>query len=207
MASENLASNTITGETLAPAADLEEYGAMIVRELDKAEADLEDGDNQPFSGMSADVMRDIAHLRNRQFDMFRRHVEIEQVYKIQNAASDGNDVQRMTFSGIATTMRKKESATAGLLNRLADFDAQLRAVMDKFDNSTASNTPADSHLPEIDLSTSHKTTNASQSRSSHERKVEPSGNRQAQSLPTPSTNNPPQSALKTGHLRSPDDSI
>lgn len=131
-------------EKLALIADLQDYGAMIVSELDKAEADLDDTDNQPFSGMSDDIMRDIGHLRNRQFDMFRRHVEIEQSYKIHNSVSDGNDIGRMTFSGIATTMRKKESSTAGLLNRLADFDNQLRAVMDKFETPNAAAAAASS---------------------------------------------------------------
>lgn len=191
MASETPVS--ISGETLASVADLEEYGAMIVRELDKAEADLEESDNQPFSGMSADVMRDIAHLRNRQFDMFRRHVEIEQAYKIQNATLEGNDVQRMTFSGIAATMRKKESATAGLLNRLADFDAQLRAVMDKFDNSSASTASADAHLPQTDLMTSINT-NSEEQLPNSQRETEPSSNIQARSPHASSNDNPPPSS-------------
>lgn len=135
MSTEPLSPNQESSEDLAAISDLQDYGAMIVSELDKAEANLDNSDNQPFSGMSADIMRDIVHLRNRQFDMFRRHVEIEQGYKIHSTISDGNDVERMTFSGIATTMRKKESATAGLLNRLADFDAQLRTTMDKFETS------------------------------------------------------------------------
>ena len=136
MAAQPSFSDITSGEALAPISELQDYGASIVEELDKAEAELDDPDNQPFSGISADVMRDIAQLRDRQFDMFRRHVEIEQAYKIQNATSDGNDVQRMSFSGIATTMRKKESATAGLLGKLAEFDAHLRTVIDKFENNT-----------------------------------------------------------------------
>lgn len=123
----------LTGETLAPISDLQDYGASIIAELDKAEAELDASDNQPFSGLSSEVMRDMAALRERQFDMFRRHVEIEQGYKIENAVADGNDVQRMSFSGIAKTMRKKEAATAGLLDKLAQFDQQLRVVIDKFE--------------------------------------------------------------------------
>lgn len=123
----------LTGETLAPVSDLQDYGASIIAELDKAEAELDASDNQPFSGLSPEVMRDMAVLRERQFDMFRRHVEIEQGYKIENAVADGSDVQRMSFSGIAKTMRKKEAATAGLLDKLAQFDEQLRIVIDKFE--------------------------------------------------------------------------
>lgn len=124
-----------SAETLAPVSDLQEYGDRIIAELDNAEAELENNQNQPFCGMSNEVMRDISQLREEQFDMFRRHVEIEQAYKIQNAVAEANDVQKMSFSGIATTMRKKENATAGLLNKLAEFDAHLRTVMDKFDRS------------------------------------------------------------------------
>lgn len=132
MADSNV-NEIIAGETLAPVSDLQDYGATIIAELDKAEAELDASSNQPFSGMTADVMRDMAALRERQFDMFRRHVEIEQGYKIENAVSDGNDVQRMSFSGIAKTMRKKESATAGLLDKLAQFDQQLRTAVSKFE--------------------------------------------------------------------------
>lgn len=113
-----------TANGLPSTSELDDYGEMIVRELDRAEANLEDGENQPFAGLSAEVMQDVAHLRNRQFDIFRQHVEIESKYKIHGAD---------TFSAIATTMRKKEGATSDLLNRLADFDAQLRCVMDKFE--------------------------------------------------------------------------
>lgn len=124
----------ISGETLAPVSDLQEYGAAIIAELDKADAELHNPQNQPFSALSAEVLEDMAALRERQFDMFRRHVEIEQNYKIENAVADGNDVQRMSFSGIAKTMRKKESETAGLLDKLAVFDRQLRLVVDKFED-------------------------------------------------------------------------
>lgn len=124
---------TLSGETLAPISDLQEYGASIIAELDRAEAELDASENQPFTGMSSEVMRDMTALREQQFDMFRRHVEIEQGYKIENAVADGNDVQRMSFSGIAKTMRKKEAATAGLLDKLAEFDQQLRTVIDKFE--------------------------------------------------------------------------
>lgn len=135
------ASDIIAGETLAPISDLQDYGATIIAELDKAEKELDASINQPFNGMTADVMRDMAALRERQFEMFRRHVEIEQAYKIENSVADGNDVQRMSFSGIAKTMRKKESATAGLLDKLANFDQQLRLVVDKFE--THPNTKSD----------------------------------------------------------------
>lgn len=137
MASDPSVNEIIAGETLAPISDLQDYGATIIAELDKAEAELDAASNQPFSGMSAEVMRDMASLRHRQFEMFRRHVEIEQGYKIENAVADGNDVQRMSFSGIAKTMRKKESATAGLLDKLAQFDQQLRSVVDKFETPAA----------------------------------------------------------------------
>lgn len=137
MATEPVVKEIVASETLAPISDLQDYGATIIAELDRAEAELGAADNQPFSGMSAEVMRDMAALRDRQFDMFRRHVEIEQGYKIENAVVDGNDVQRMSFSGIAKTMRKKESATAGLLDKLAQFDQQLRLVVDKFETPVA----------------------------------------------------------------------
>lgn len=141
-----------SAETLAPASDLLDFGQLVIHQLDKAEALLDDTDNQPFSGITPHVMRDMAHLRNRQFDMFRRHVEIEQTYKVHSDAPDGNDVQRMTFSGIATTMRRKESATANFLNRLEDFDAQLRAVMDRFENTSPSRTSASDPTPSASTS-------------------------------------------------------
>lgn len=133
MSSDPKVRTSLTGESLAPVSELQEYGANIIAELDRAEAELDASENQPFSGIGADVMRDIASLRERQFDMFRRHVEIEQSYKIENAVAEGNDVQRMSFSGIAKTMRKKGTATAGLLDKLAEFDLQLRTVIDKID--------------------------------------------------------------------------
>lgn len=141
MNTENLSNQFLSGETLAPISDLQDYGTTIVAELDCAEVALDNSENQPFSGISPQVMRDIAQLRERQFDMFRSHVEIEQAYKIQNAGADANDVQRMSFSGIATTMRKKESATAGLLNKLADFDNHLRSLVDKFETPPPTEPP------------------------------------------------------------------
>lgn len=164
---------TFNRDALASITDLQEYGAKIVDELDRAEADLDNADNQPFSGMSEHIMSDIAHLRNRQFDMYKRHVEIEQSYKIHtipgggggggdgtgrgrdehsaqpsssagvHASSSTDDIHRTTFSSIAATLRQKESATANLLNKLADFDAQLRSVLDKFElsRSTGGTTP------------------------------------------------------------------
>lgn len=162
MASEELPSNAVfNGDALASIAEMQEFGAKIVEELDKAEADLDNTVNQPFSGMSEHIMSDIAHLRNRQFDMYKRHVEIENSYKIHDTTSanhdekgaqtsshsggrdgsrqDGVPPTTATFSSIATTLRQKESATANLLNRLADFDAQLRNVLNKFEapNSSA----------------------------------------------------------------------
>lgn len=133
MASEGPYNEGAQGEILAPVSELQDYGATIISELDKAEAELGNEENQPISGMSAQVMTDIAKLRNQQFDIFRRHVEIEQTYKIQNAVADAQNVQRMSFSGIATTMRDKEHATAGLLDQLGEFDQQLRSVIQKFE--------------------------------------------------------------------------
>lgn len=155
-------SNIVSGANssdLPSVKELEDYGAIIVKELDKAETSMEDSDNQPFSGMSSAVMRDIAHLRNEQFDMFRRHVAIEQEYKIHGSAAD---TQNMTFSGIATTMRKKEVATAGLLNRLASFDAQLRSVMDKFEPNSNSTSPPNSRT-----TAEHETATASTNQPQH----------------------------------------
>lgn len=129
------ANETLSGHTLAPVSDLQDYGASIIAELDRADAELHNPANQPFSALTAHVLTDMAALRERQFDMFRRHVEIEQNYKIENASADGNNVQRMSFSAIAKTMRKKESETAGLLDKLADFDNQLRLVVDNIEGS------------------------------------------------------------------------
>lgn len=135
-------------DVLAPVSHLQTFAANITAELDDAEASLSDATNQPFAAMSPRIMSDVAQLRNAQFDMFRRHVEIEQSYNIENAAvADANDVQRMTFSAIAKTMRKKERATAGLLDRLAQFDTQLRNVIDKFDPPPSTSPAATSTTP------------------------------------------------------------
>lgn len=175
MSSERRSGNpTFNRDALASITDLQEYGAKIVDELDRAEADLDNADNQPFSGMSEHIMSDIAHLRNRQFDMYKRHVEIEQSYKVHTIPSGGgsgtgrdrdehssqpsssagirassstDDIHRTTFSSIAATLRQKESATANLLNKLADFDAQLRSVLDKFELPRSSGTAISSLDP------------------------------------------------------------
>ncbi|PXF46771.1 hypothetical protein BWQ96_03462 [Gracilariopsis chorda] len=136
----------LTTDTLAPVAELQEYGASIISELDRAEAELNDSENQPFSGISPQVMQDISELRKKQFDMFRQHVEIEQQYKIQNAVSEGNNVHQPGFTSIAKTLRKKEKATAGLLHKLEQFDGQLRDVMDKFETCRAAQREQDSSV-------------------------------------------------------------
>lgn len=136
----------LTTDTLAPVAELQEYGASIIAELDRAEAELNDSENQPFSGISPQIMHDISELRKTQFDMFRQHVEIEQQYKIQNVVSEGSNVHQPGFSNIAKTLRKKEKATAGLLQKLEQFDGQLRQVMDKFETCRAAQREQESSL-------------------------------------------------------------
>lgn len=141
-----LLSGTANHSAVLPAvSELEEHGVTIVSQLDKAEEEMDEsvGNSQPFSTINDTVMHDISHLRNRQFDMFRRHVEIEHTYKVHQTRQPSH-----TFTGIATTMRKKEIATAGLLNRLADFDAQLRSVMDKFEPQSTSNSNSNSNHSE-----------------------------------------------------------
>ncbi|KAI0567711.1 hypothetical protein FGB62_1g020 [Gracilaria domingensis] len=124
-------------EALAPVAELQQYGASIIEELDGAEKELTNPENQPFNGISPQIMQDISRLREKQFDMFRQHVEIEQQYKIQNTVAEENSVHKMAFGAIAKTMRKKEKATAALLQHLERFDDELRDVMDKFETCKA----------------------------------------------------------------------
>ena len=134
MSSEALGDDPVLRVELSSEAELEAYGASISAELDKAEAELNSFENRPFGGAGGEVMSDISRLRNEQFDMFRRHIEIEQQYRVARAV-DAETVRTMSFSKIADTMREKEAATASLLNRLADFDEDLRNVISKVDAS------------------------------------------------------------------------
>ncbi|CAN8069759.1 unnamed protein product [Agarophyton chilense] len=148
----------LVNEALAPVAELQQYGASIIEELDRAETELKSADNQPFNGISPQVMEDISRLRQKQFDMFRQHVEIEQQYKIQNTVTEENNVKKMAFGAIAKTMRKKEKATASLLQQLELFDNELRDVMDKFETCRA--TQAETGANETDKTDStQKSTN------------------------------------------------
>lgn len=113
---------------LASEAELEGYGRAISQELDAAEAELNAPRSRPFGGLGAGVMGDVQRLRTEQFDMFKHHVQIEQQYRVASPIAEPH-VRRMGFSSIADTMRSKESATASLLNRLADFDNDLRQVI------------------------------------------------------------------------------
>lgn len=119
---------------LASEAELEGYGRAISQELDKAEAELNAPRSRPFGGLGSSIMADVQRLRTEQFDMFRRHVEIEQQYRVASPVAEPR-VRSMSFSAIADTMREKESATASLLNRLADFDDDLRQVIANVENA------------------------------------------------------------------------
>jgi len=118
---------------LATEAELEDFGAAISQELDRAEAELNAPSARPFGGVGASVMADVQRLRAEQFDMFSRHVQIEQQYRVASPLAEPH-VRSMSFSAIADTMREKESATASLLNRLADFDNDLRQVIANVEN-------------------------------------------------------------------------
>lgn len=119
---------------LASEAELESYGRAISAELDKAEAELNAPLSRPFGGLGGSVMADVQRLRAEQFDLFRRHVQIEQQYRVASPLAEPH-VRSMSFSAIADTMREKESATASLLNRLADFDNDLRHVIANVESS------------------------------------------------------------------------
>lgn len=119
---------------LASEAELEGLGRAISQELDKAEAELNAPRSRPFGGLGAGVMADVQRLRSEQFDMFRRHVQIEQQYRVASPLKEPH-VRSMSFSAIADTMREKESATSLLLNRLADFDNDLRHVIASVESS------------------------------------------------------------------------
>ncbi len=129
-----------TAVELASEAELEGYGRAISLELDKAEAELNAPRSRPFGGLGAGVMADVQRLRTEQFDMFRRHVQIEQQYRVASPIAEPH-VRSMSFSAIADTMREKESATASLLNRLADFDNDLRQVIANVENSPSKKDP------------------------------------------------------------------
>lgn len=131
---------------LASEAELEGYGRAISLELDKAEAELNAPRSRPFGGLGAGVMADVHRLRAEQFDMFRRHIQIEQQYHVASPLAEPH-VRSMSFSAIADTMREKESATATLLNRLADFDKDLCQVI-----ATVESTPKNDSPPPQDKS-------------------------------------------------------
>ncbi len=134
------------GETGAEAefaseAELESYGRAISAELDKAEAELNAPMSRPFGGLGGGVMADVQRLRSEQFDLFRRHVQIEQQYRVASPLAEPH-VRSMSFSAIADTMREKGSATASLLNRLADFDNDLRHVIASVESSPSTSKDA-----------------------------------------------------------------
>lgn len=117
-----------TRAELASEAELEAYSRAVSSELDRAEAELSAPRSRPFGGLGHGVLGDVSRLRAEQFDMFRRHVAIEQQYRVASPLAEPH-VRAMSFSAIADTMREKESATASLLNRLAEFDNDLRHVI------------------------------------------------------------------------------
>jgi hypothetical protein len=114
---------------------MEAYGAAIAAELAGAEADLAAPHARPFAGLSSDVMSDVERLRADQLEIFRRHVSIEQQYRVPRPGADTADVRNISFSSIAGSMRDKEIATGNLLDRLDKFDLDLRKVIGKFEAS------------------------------------------------------------------------
>lgn len=119
---------------LASQAELEAFGRAVSAELDRAETELSAPRSRPFGGLGGGVMTDVSRLRAEQFDMFRAHVNIEQQYRVASPLAEPH-VRSMSFSAIADSMREKESATASLLNRLAEFDKDLRHVIATVENS------------------------------------------------------------------------
>lgn len=189
------------GSSLASVAELEAYGASIMKELDTAEAELNSPDNRPFAGLGAEVMADVARLRSEQFDMFRSHVEIEQQYKVASAVADDNDVRKMSFSGIADTMREKESATGVLLNRLALFDSNLRSVIAKFESPVGGGD--DAPVRSASATDEANATMPSPSQGVDGRPMQSSAHSQGLQTPSTPTFDPAVAATSTDHSSTP----
>lgn len=118
--------------TLPSVSELHEFGNNIMEALDEAERELDAEENHSFNGMGTEILRDVAKLREEQFQIYHEHIALEEKYKVEDPKEANEDISKMSFSKIASSMRQKEADTVELLAKLETFDYHFRDMLEKF---------------------------------------------------------------------------